>query len=167
MSTEFSRHKKIDMHSHAGKWGAPFNFSGDTRLILSQMEEFNIEKTLLCSSASTNNEETLAASKSAPEKLVPIARTGCSRCQIAYDELENYIRDHHFKGAKIQSLFDGYTADAPCVDPAVEICEKYNVPFFVHSGHEPFSLPWQIGLLAEGHPNCKFCMLHMGHGHGV
>lgn len=26
---EFSDFKKIDMHSHIGTWGNPFNFSGD------------------------------------------------------------------------------------------------------------------------------------------
>ena len=38
---------------------------------------------------------------------------------------------------------------------------------FVHSGHPPFSLPWQIGLLAERHPKLPMVMIHMGHAHGV
>lgn len=69
----------------------------------------------------------------------------------------------HFAGAKLQPLFDGYTADAPCVDPVAEICEAYGKPLFVHSGHPPFSLPWQIGLLAERHPKLPMVMIHMGH----
>lgn len=167
MTDTFSFHKKIDMHSHVGQWAAPFNYESDADAIIKNMNTYNIEKTLICSSTSYNTEETLAAYKKYPDKLVPIARLDCSKGAEAYDMFEHCIRDLGFKGGKIQSLFDGYTADAPCVDPAVEICEQYNVPFFVHSGHEPFSLPWQIGLLAERHPNCKFVMLHMGHGHGV
>ena len=57
------------------------------------------------------------------------------------DHVLHYIRDEHFAGAKLQPLFDGYTADAPCVDPVAEICEAYGKPLFVHSGHPPFSLP--------------------------
>lgn len=159
--------KKIDMHSHIGKWGAPFNYSGDVELLLSQMKKFNIVKTILFPSNADTNDEMLEAYHRAEGKIVPVAWIDCSREQSAYDELEKNIRDKGCRGAKIQSLFDGYTVDSPVVDPAVEICEKYNVPFFVHSGHEPFSLPWQVGLLAERHPKCKFVMLHMGHGHGV
>ena len=28
-------------------------------------------------------------------------------------------------------------------------------------------MPWQIGLLAERHPDVRVMMIHMGHGHGV
>ena len=148
-------------------WGNPFNFSGDISLILELMERFNIEKTLLCSSDSTKNEDVIDAYKIASNQIIPIAWIDCTKGHAAYDELEHLIRDEGFKGAKIQSLFDGYAADSPIVDPVAEICEKYNIPLFVHSGHEPFSLPWQIGLLAERHPRCRFAMLHMGHGNGI
>ena len=48
-----------------------------------------------------------------------------------------------------------------------EIAKKYDKPVFIHCGHPPFSLPWQIGLLAERHPQVQVVMIHMGHGHGV
>ena len=35
----------------------------------------------------------------------------CAEGKPAYDALEHYIRDEHFAGAKLQSLFDGYCAD--------------------------------------------------------
>ena len=53
------------------------------------------------------------------------------------------------------------------VDPIMEIAEAYKKPVFIHCGHPPFSLPWQIGLLAERHPHVPTVMIHMGHGHGV
>ena len=164
---EFSDFKKIDMHSHIGTWGNPFNFSGDINLVIDLMDKFNIEKTVLCPSDSSKNADILEAYEKAKDKIIPVPWVDCTKEQTAYDELEYLIRDKGCKGAKIQSLFDGYAADSPIVDPVAEICESYNVPFFVHSGHEPFSLPWQIGLLAERHPKCKFVMLHMGHGHGI
>jgi len=163
----FSKFQKIDMHSHVGTWGAPFHYKMDADCLIKQMEEYHIIKTVLCASSSLKNDETLEAFKKYPTHIIPVARIDCSKGKEAYDALEHYIRDAHFEGGKIQSLFDGYAADAPCVDPAAEICEYYDKPFFVHSGHEPFSLPWQIGLLAERHPKLRICMLHMGHGNGI
>lgn len=167
MISDFAKYKKIDMHSHVGEWGSPFNMNVDAKTIINQMDEYNVEKALICASNSQKNVDTIRAFKEFPDRLVPIARIDCSKGKEAYDTLEHLIRDEHFKGGKIHSLFDGYAADSPVVDPAAEICEKYGVPFFMHSGHEPFSLPWQIGLLAERHPNLKICMIHMGHGHGI
>ena len=111
-----------------------------------------MKKTVLCPSDSSKNTDILEAYEKAKGKIIPVSWVDCTKEQAAYDELEYLIRDKGCKGAKIQSLFDGYAADSPIVDPVAEICESYNVPFFVHSGHEPFSLPWQIGLLAERHP---------------
>ena len=67
----------------------------------------------------------------------------------------------------MQPLFDAFTADSPLVDPIIEIARRYHKPVFIHCGHPPFSLPWQIGLLAERHRDVPIVMIHMGHGHGV
>ena len=90
------------------------------------MAEYNIEKTVLCSASAYSNDDTLAAFKAHPDKIVPLMWVNCAQGQSAYDLLEHYLRDEHFEGAKLQSLFDGYTADAPCVDPVADICEKYS-----------------------------------------
>lgn len=163
----FSRLKKIDAHTHIGAFGSPFNIDFNTERLLEQMDIYNIEKTILCSSSAYSNDDTLKAYKQHPDKIIPLMWVNCAQGQPAYDLLEHYFRDEHFAGAKLQSLFDGYTADAPCVDPIAELCEKYGKPLFVHSGHPPFSLPWQIGLLAERHPCLPIVMIHMGHAHGV
>lgn len=165
--SDFDLFRKIDMHSHIGTWGSPFNMEVNAQTIIKIMDDFNIEKTVICASKSDRNQDVVDAYKAYPERLIPIARIDCSKGKEAYDSLENLIKYEGFKGGKIQSLFDGYAADSPVVDPAAEICEHYGVPFFMHSGHEPFSLPWQIGLLAERHPKLRIVMLHMGHGHGV
>ena len=149
ITSDFSKFKKIDAHSHIGTFGSPFNIHFNADLLLKQMEEFNIEKTILCSDGPHTNEETVAAFKAHPDKIIPLMWINCAEGKPAYDALEHYIRDEHFAGAKLQSLFDGYCADDPCVDPVAEICEKYGKPLFIHSGHPPFSLPWQIGLLAD------------------
>ena len=167
MSNEFTHFEKIDMHSHIGAVGEPFNINQDAEKMLEVMKEYNISKSLICSVSDDLNLTVKAAAEKYPQQLIPIARINCSKGKPAYDMLEHLIRNCGFKGGKIQSLFDGYAADSSCVDPAAEILEQYGLPFFVHSGHAPFSLPWQIGLLAERPPRLKICMLHMGHGNGI
>lgn len=164
---EFSRIRKIDAHTHIGVFGSPFNINFDVDRLLKQMEIYNIEKTILCASGCHENEDTAAAYKAHPDKIIPLMWVNCAEGKTAYDSLEHYLRDEHFAGAKLQSLFDGYSADDPCVDPVAEICEKYGKPLFIHSDHPPFSLPWQIGLLAERHPRLPIVMIHMGHAHGI
>lgn len=158
---------KIDAHSHVGDFGHPFNFCADGPSLLATMDKFRVERSILTAPSADANALTAALCKANPDRFVPVMWCDASRGQPVYDELERYLRDEGFKGAKLQSLFDGYAVDAPCVDPIAELCEAYHVPLFVHSGHEPFALPWQIGLLAERHPNVPMVMLHMGHGHGI
>ena len=167
MVSDFSEFKKIDMHSHVGVWGSPFHININEASLMEHMKEYNVEKTLLTGSSAENNQDAYEVCQKHPDQLIPIAWINCAKGQAAYDELEMRLKEQNFKGGKLQSLFDGYAVDSPVVDPVAEICEAHGVPLFVHSGHEPFALPWQIGLLAERHPKLKICMLHMGHGHGI
>lgn len=167
MMDEFSKFKKIDAHTHIGKFGSPFNIDFDGDRLIEQMHQYNIDKTILCSAGGDLNEETAVVYRQHPDQIIPVAWTNAREGQKAYDMLEHYLRDEHFQGAKLQSLFDAYTVDDTCVDPVAEICEQYDVPMFIHCGHPPYSLPWQIALLAERHPHVPMVMLHMGHGHGV
>ena len=61
ITSDFSKFKKIDAHSHIGTFGSPFNIHFNADLLLKQMEEFNIEKTILCSDGPHTNEETGAS----------------------------------------------------------------------------------------------------------
>ena len=167
MNNPFAQFKKIDAHSHIGAFGSPFNVNFDVAALEAQMAEYNIEKTILCPAGATLNSELLAAYRQIPEKIIPLYWINANLGQVAYDDLEHYLRDFGFAGVKMQPLFDAFTADAPAVDPIMEIAQKYAKPVFIHCGHPPFSLPWQIGLLAERHPQVPIVMVHMGHGHGV
>ena len=167
MSNPFAQFKKIDAHSHIGAFGSPFNVNFDTKMLSEQMAEYNIEKTILCPAAACLNAELLEAYRQMPDKIIPLYWVNANLGQPAYDDLEHYLRDFNFAGVKMQPLFDGFTADSPMVDPIMEIARQYSKPVFIHCGHPPFSLPWQIGLLAERHPDIPIVMIHMGHGHGV
>lgn len=164
---DFYRIKKIDAHSHIGRFGSPFYIDFDTERLKKQMEEFQIEKCILCPAGCSLNEELNTAYKNMPEKIIPLCWVNANEGQKGYDMLEHYLRDENFAGIKMQPLFDAFTADSPLVDPIMEIAEAYQKPVFIHCGHPPYSLPWQIGLLAERHPRVTTVMLHMGHGHGV
>lgn len=48
--------------------------------------------------------------------------------------------------------------------PIMELAREFKVPVLFHTGHSPFSLPWQIGEVAEFF--ARFLMGHMRHGHG-
>ena len=165
--TEFAKFRKIDAHSHLGSFGSPFNVQFDLEKLRAQMEEFNIEKTILCAAGAHLNQEVEAAWHKFPLGIAPLYWINANWGEPAYADLEKYLRDVGFLGVKMQPLFDAYTADSPLVDPILEIAEQYSCPVFIHCGHPPFSLPWQIGLLAERHPKVAIVMVHMGHGHGV
>ena len=167
MDNHYNHFKKIDAHSHIGKFGSPFNIDFDLQRLTEQMEAYNIEKTILCPAGCHLNEELKTAYQAAPDKIIPLCWVNANEGQEAYDMLEHYLRDENFAGVKMQPLFDAFTADSPMGDPIMELAEAYKKPVFIHCGHPPFSLPWQIGLLAERHPHVPTVMIHMGHGHGV
>ena len=153
MDNHYNHFKKIDAHSHIGKFGSPFNIDFDLQRLTEQMEAYNIEKTILCPAGCHLNEELKTAYQAAPDKIIPLCWVNANEGQEAYDMLEHYLRDENFAGVKMQPLFDAFTADSPMVDPIMELAEAYKKPVFIHCGHPPFSLPWQIGLLAERHPH--------------
>ena len=163
----FAQFKKIDAHSHIGFFGSPFDVDFDASRLAAQMDKYNIEKTILCPAGAHLNEDLLTAWKAMPGRIAPLCWVNANLGRQAYDMLEHYLRDEGFAGVKMQPLFDAFTADSPAVDPIIDIARAYGRPVFIHCGHPPFSLPWQIGLLAERHPDVPMVMIHMGHGHGV
>ncbi|MBR5643065.1 MAG: hypothetical protein IKW77_02640, partial [Salinivirgaceae bacterium] len=85
---EFSRIRKIDAHTHIGEFGSPFNINFDAERLVEQMHTYNIEKTVLCASSAYSNEDTVAAYRQHPDKIVPLMWVNCAQGQPAYDLLE-------------------------------------------------------------------------------
>ena len=123
MDNHYNHFKKIDAHSHIGKFGSPFNIDFDLSRLTEQMEEYNIEKTILCPAGCHLNKELKEAYQAAPDKIIPLCWVNANEGQEAYDMLEHYLRDENFAGVKMQPLFDAFTADSPMVDPIMEIAE--------------------------------------------
>lgn len=157
--------KIIDAHSHIGAFGSWARFDFDLPRLKEQMAAFDIEKTFLTGANAYDNDAVLRAFEAAPDLVVPIAWiTPTDRG--ALDDIRRYVAAG-FRGIKLHPLFDAYPADDTLVDPVIDLAEELGVPVFVHSGHPPYSLPWQIGWLAERHQRVPIVLLHMGHAHGV
>ena len=154
--------KKIDAHAHIGYIGGWADVGITEEGLIRQMDEFDIEKTALCCE---DNEVTLGAMDRNPGRII-----GCICVnplnKATVDFMEHYAQEG-FCAVKLNPLRLAYCADGDAVDPVMEKARKLNLPVCIHSGHPPYSLPWQIGLLAERYPDVRIMMIHMGHGHGV
>ena len=154
--------KIIDGHAHIGYIGgwADVGITGEE--LIAQMDRFGIEKTVLCHE---DNEVTLDMMGKYPGRIVGAVYVNPMN-QSTVDAMEHYFA-LGFKAVKLNPLRHAYCADSEALDPILDKAEAAGVPVCIHSGHPPYSLPWQIGLLAERHPGVKVMMIHMGHGHGV
>lgn len=154
--------RKIDAHAHIGYIGgwADVGITGEE--LIHQMDEFQIEKTVLCCE---DNDITLRMMENYPGRIIGAVYVNPLE-QDTVDVLETYL-SKGFEAVKLNPLRHAYCADSKVVDSVLEKAEAEGIPVCIHSGHPPYSLPWQIGLLAERHPDTKIMMIHMGHGHGV
>ncbi|SMB79580.1 hypothetical protein SAMN00017405_0777 [Desulfonispora thiosulfatigenes DSM 11270] len=159
--------KKIDAHAHIGDFGGWAGVSINLEGLIKQMNEYNIEKTILCSSDTHDNDNVANAFKKYPDRILPLVYTNPLEGKEALKKIEHYVTNEGFVGIKLNPLRHAYVADAEVVDPIIKKAEDLNLPVFMHCGHPPHSLPWSIALLAERFPKVKIVMIHMGHGHGV
>ena len=159
--------KKIDAHSHIGNFWGWAKVKIDIDKLIKQMDEYEIEKVILCGTGSHDNENVANAYTKYKERVRPIVYTNPCEGKDAVEKIYNYVNRKNFRGIKLNPLKDAYVADSEILDPIMEAAEELNIPVFIHCGHPPYSLPWSIALLAERFPNVKVVMIHMGHGHGV
>ena len=161
---DVKKFRKIDAHAHVGNFGGWAGVSITAEELIAQMDENNIEKTLLCAEP---NEGCLEAVEKYPDRFVGMVYVNPLEGQAAADKVYYYVQKKGFKGIKANPLKHAYVADTELMDPIMEAARELDIPVFIHCGHPPYSLPWSIALLAERHPDVKVVMIHMGHGHGV
>lgn len=160
--------KKIDAHAHIGSFGGWAGVEADADVLINNMEEYEIEKTVLCSSGPEFNEDTRLTFEKYPDKFIPLAYLNpLEKNEESQRKIDYYIDKCGFRGIKLNPLKNAYVADTEALNPIMEEAEKRNLPVFIHCGHPPYSLPWSIAFLAERFPRVKVVMIHMGHGHGV
>jgi MYXO-CTERM domain-containing protein len=83
------------------------------------------------------------------------------------DNVTVRLRDQGFLGIKLHPTSDGFPADAPFVDPYMELAAAYRVPVVIHTG-PPFGSPvddnattTRVANLALRHPGVLVVMYHM------
>lgn len=154
--------KKIDAHAHIGYIGGWADVGTTPEEIIQLMDEYEIEKTVICCE---DNIATIHAIHAFPNRIEGAVYVNPLNPE-SVQSMANFI-DQGCCAVKLNPLRHAYVADADVVDPVMKIAQEKGVPVCIHSGHPPYSLPWSIALLAERFPDVKVMMIHMGHGHGV
>lgn len=159
--------KKLDAHAHVGTFGGWANVAITADELVKQMDTYEMEKTVLCSTGSHDNFRTKEAMEAYPHRFWGLVYANPLEGEKSVQEIYDLVQNKGFSGIKLNPLRHAYVADAECLDPIMEAARELHIPVFIHSGHAPFSLPWSIALLAERFPDVNIVMIHMGHGHGV
>lgn len=159
--------KKLDAHAHVGTFGGWANVAITAEELIQQMDTYEIEKTVLCSTGSHDNFLTAQATEAYPDRFWSLVFANPLEGEKSVKEIYDLVQNKGFSGIKLHPLQHAYVADEECLDPIMEAARDLHIPVFIHSGHAPFSLPWSIALLAERFPDVNIVMIHMGHGHGV
>lgn len=158
------QYRKIDAHSHIGMFGGWANVNISAEQLIAQMNEYNIEKTVISTFPAR---ESLEAAERYSDRLLCALWVNPTEGNAALDQVNRLAANYKICGIKLHPLAQAYPANDPCVFPIAELAEEWKLPLMIHSGHAPFSLPWSIAQLAERYPNVKVLMIHMGHGNGM
>lgn len=149
----------VDCHVHLGKEGIE-----SPEYVLKLMAENNIDKAVVFPAFELRpqNKEMIERIKKYADKFIPFAWINPFFGQDALQELELLKKDYDIKGVKLHPLLNGFFANSEIVIPVMKKIAELDLPVLIHSGHSPFSLPWQIADLAEAFPQVTIIMDHMG-----
>jgi len=151
---------KIDAHAHIQQLDYPFNVDITAEEFVALMEAYNIEKAIV---SDVNNENISSAVKRYPDRLIGIVWVD-PKAENAIDLVKLYVKEHGFRGIKLHPLLHMFMPNSKKVHRILDLAQELEVPVFIHSGHPPTSLPWQIEDLAKQFPSVPIVMVHMGHG---
>lgn len=153
----------IDAHAHLGEFGGWANVHVTAEEMIADMETFNISKTVVFM---IPNDIVREAVKRFPDRLIGFVWVNPYEGQKAVDQVKRAVNDWGFQGIKLHPLIHAFIPSDEIVLPIMELARQFKLPVLFHTGHPPFSLPWQIGEVAELFPDVPIIMGHMGHGHG-
>lgn len=164
----------IDDHVHVHEWSYQKNdpeFEVD--YVVKLMDEFGVDVSVIMDSLAyigldqqTSNDYTREAVDAYPDRLIGFANIkppqGLAECR---NEMKRTIGDWGFRGIKLHPQVDRYPVnDRTLVYPIVELAIDYDVPIWVHTGHQPNATPTLMGTLARDFPQAKLIIGHMGFG---
>ena len=151
----------VDGHLHIG---GPPERRGSVEDILALMEEHRVERAVAFPAPGLRPDNaglarTIARS---PDRFVGFAWINPHLGQEALDELERMVRDHGFRGIKFQPILHAFQPMSAMVHALMRKAADLGIAALFHSGHAPYSLPWEIGEVAELFPTVPVIMDHMG-----
>jgi predicted TIM-barrel fold metal-dependent hydrolase len=150
----------IDCHTHLFK-----TREHAVEELLHLMDETGIDKAIVFPGTEINpdNEFLSKAIAAHRDRLYPFAWINpVIDSDKRQQELRRLVEKDGFKGMKLHPLFHSFYPNRPNIYPLVQLCGELGIPVTVHSGHAPYSLPWQIAELAKACPDTTVIMDHMG-----
>ncbi len=151
----------IDGHLHIG---GPAERRGSVDDILALMDEYNIEKAVAFPAPGLRPDNTALAGAIAryPDRFIGFTWINPHHGQEAVDELERMVQEHAFRGVKFQPILHAFQPMSAMVHTVMRKAAELGIVTLFHSGHAPYSLPWEIGEVAELFPAVPVIMDHMG-----
>lgn len=163
MLDKMKRFQKIDAHSHVGYFGGWSNVGITAAELVAQMDEYNVEKTVVCTFPM---KESIEAVEQYPDRFIGAAWVNPND-PAAVKQIKDVVNHHGFQAVKLHPLIHGYLPNDACVYPIAALAQELDLPLMIHTGHPPYSLPWSVAQLADLYPQVKMVMIHMGHGNGM
>ena len=155
----------IDAHAHIGH-GRYKSLSGEE--LLSQMDEFGIDRAVICPVEEQitvynqqGNDEILEQVSKHPDRFTGFAVANPWFGQAAVDELKRAL-DKGLQGLKLQPVIQGFSMNDALVYPLIEVVVRYQVPVYAHTGTAHFGEPFKLVELARRYPDVTFIMGHSG-----
>ena len=128
---DIKKYRKIDAHAHIGNFGGWAGVSTTAEELIAQMDEYHIEKTVLCAEPNT---DCLAAVEKYPDRFVGIVYVNPLEGQKTVDMVYDYVQHKGFKGIKANPLRHAYVADTELMDPIMEAAKELDVWFVLRVG---------------------------------
>jgi predicted TIM-barrel fold metal-dependent hydrolase len=149
----------VDSHVHMGRQGAE-----SVGAVLQLLDNCGIDKAVVfpCFDLKPDNFGLVKQIQDKRGRLIPFAWLNPHLGREAVEELRCLHRNYDVKGIKLHPLLHAFFPESDIIDPLMKEADNCGLPVLFHSGHGPFSLPWQIGRVAERYPNTIVIMDHMG-----
>ena len=104
--------KKLDAHAHVGTFGGWANVAITAEELVQQMDDCEIEKTVLCSTGSDDNFRTREAMEAYPNRFWALVYANPLEGEKSVHEIYDLVQNKGFSGIKLNPLRHAYVADA-------------------------------------------------------
>jgi len=175
----------IDCHAHVGEFQgydlseatllAELDKGGVALALVSNIDGATVPGKTRGLDEGAANRATAHAVRRNPERLRGLlwGRPGNGSAEILEPFLTERLRPHEagswtariFVGLKLHPEMNQFAADAPEVDPYMELARRHRLPVVVHSDAEvDLASPERIAALGRRHPGVPVVLYHMGFG---